>query len=681
MSYELPEARIKLIAGPEKLLSQKPVTDPTEAAKFASELIKEQDREVLLSVALDNKLRPVNFAVVSIGTLNACLADPPQILKSVILSNAKAFFLVHCHPSGDPTPSKEDMELTERMEKAADILGLKCVEHLIAGCKTDAYFSFAEHGLMHESTEEFKTDADKETVEVSYYVHECSEFPNAARQWGNLDFEAAAEIYGRIQQESRAYIPSIGIDIKIKSGNRDHNIYDGSQIDLYRGRVTTEMLEYTKYLASLPEVQKAVQNIKDRFEPKEIKEQDRIIEQEKPILLKKPTSVDDAVREIKEGLKNYIANDERWKNFLSCMALFHNYSLNNTILIAMQKPDATRCASYQTWQAAGRQVEKGQVGQRVIVPTPKKIFVDQKTTDPETGETRTEKVEKKVMYYKMGTVFDISQTVAKPEGSPLDIVKELEGDIPDEDVFESLKKSAPEDIAVVIGPVAGTAKGWFSLSEREIRVRDDMPQMQQIKTMCHELGHAYTEIYHSNDEDFPLSRVDKEIIAESCAYIAVKHIGELIGEPLSSEEYSWPYLASWAETPERLESNIKMIKACSSEMIKEIDRNLEEIKIDKLQEATFRSEFGFICMRKTDKENEWHFMSYGKDYWGQQARFMKANGNIVQAARQIAMQLHGYTGPIEQINSDAFRQKCREAHPERFDVVKDQQNERRHSRR
>ena len=145
-SYKLDQVGIRMVKEP-PLYSSEPVNSPEAAVRIIADTLRNYDREVFCVVNLRNDLKPINVNVVSVGTLNASIAHPREILKSTILSNAAAVMLLHNHPSGNLTPSREDIELTARMQEICTMLGTPVQDHIIVG-NDDRYFSFREQDIL-----------------------------------------------------------------------------------------------------------------------------------------------------------------------------------------------------------------------------------------------------------------------------------------------------------------------------------------------------------------------------------------------------------------------------------------------------------------------------------------------------------------------------------------------------
>ncbi|MCR5835362.1 MAG: JAB domain-containing protein [Lachnospiraceae bacterium] len=139
----LNEVRIRLVKG-SPLWSTTPMQTPRAAVSVLGDYIRELDREALCVVNLDSKLRPINFSIVSVGTVNQSIANPGDIMKSAILSNASFITMLHNHPSSDLSPSKQDIEITERMIEVGNLLSINLIDHIIVGPEKDEFYSLRE---------------------------------------------------------------------------------------------------------------------------------------------------------------------------------------------------------------------------------------------------------------------------------------------------------------------------------------------------------------------------------------------------------------------------------------------------------------------------------------------------------------------------------------------------------
>ena len=314
---------------------------------------------------------------------------------------------------------------------------------------------------------------------------------------------------------------------------------------------------------------------------------------------------------LEAGIKELMDSD-KFKEYLKCLSKFHNYSLGNTILIALQKPDATLVAGYTAWKNQfGRQVQKGEQGIRILAPTPYKRKMEVDVIDPSTGQARmnpdgtkaTELKEIMVPAFKVVNVFDVSQTDGRP--IPSIGVNELTGDVRQYEMFfEALKRSCPVPIA--FEQIDSGAKGYYHTVDHRIALQEGMSQVQTIKTLIHEMTHQHL---HSKDpkemspEEPRLTRNAKEVEAESVAYTVAQHYG------IETSDYSFAYIAGWSagkDTPE-LKASLDRIRTAADELITGIDTQLQILQKEKMAELETQAETLAV---KLDE------LSYDFDYYG-----------------------------------------------------------------
>jgi len=305
----------------------------------------------------------------------------------------------------------------------------------------------------------------------------------------------------------------------------------------------------------------------------------KVVEKSYPSQFEKVKEITDR---LEAGLASLFESDA-FKTYLKTLSKFHNYSLNNTILIAMQKPDATLVAGYTAWQKNfGRQVQKGEQGIRILAPTPYKKKMEVAVIDSSTGRARlnpdgskaTELKEIIVPAFKVVNVFDVSQTDGKP--LPSIGVNELIGDVRQyKTFFEALKRSCP--VPIGFEQIDSGAKGYYHTMDHRIALQEGMSQVQTIKTLIHEMTHEHL---HSKDpkEMFPgeprLTRNAKEVEAEAVAYTVAQHYG------IETSDYSFAYIAGWSagkDTPE-LKASLDRIRKAADELITTIDGHLAELQ-------------------------------------------------------------------------------------------------------
>ena len=301
------------------------------------------------------------------------------------------------------------------------------------------------------------------------------------------------------------------------------------------------------------------------------------------------------LKEITDRLEQGITelfDSERYKEYLSVMSKFHNYSFNNTLLIAMQKPDASLVAGFSAWKNNfERNVMKGQKGIKIIAPSPYKIKQEMQKIDPHTqkpiigkdGKPVTEEKEITIPAYKVVSVFDVSQTEGKE--LPDIAVDELTGDVDRyKDFFAALEKTSPVPIA--FENIEGGSHGYYHLEDKRIAINEGMSELQTLKTAIHEIAHAKLHDIDLNapkDEQQPhIDRRTREVEAESVAYTVCQHYG------LDTSDYSFGYVAGWSSGRElsELKSSLETIRSAAAEIINSIDENLAELQKAQDKEQT-----------------------------------------------------------------------------------------------
>lgn len=361
---------------------------------------------------------------------------------------------------------------------------------------------------------------------------------------------------------------------------------------------------------------------------------------------------------LEQGIKE-LFESEKYKTYLNTMSKFHNYSFNNTMLIAMQKPDATLVAGFKAWQKNfDRHVKKGEKGIRILAPAPYKIKEEQEKLDPVTGEIMldkngmpvTEEVEIKIPAFRVVPVFDVSQT----DGKELpDIgVNELSGSVEDyEDFMQALTEVSP--VPITYEDIDGDAKGYFRTTDHRIAIQEGMSQSQTVKTAIHEVAHAKLHDRERNqdiDAVLDKDRNTKEVEAESVAYTVCQHFG------IDTSDYSFGYIAGWSSDRDmkELKSSLDTIRKTASELITGIEDRLAELQKDRAVEQEQKQEleespanreaqllfgsedrFGIYQLKDTEEARDIHFM--GMDY-------LESKGIVVKKENYDLL----YTAPLEE---------------------------------
>ena len=311
---------------------------------------------------------------------------------------------------------------------------------------------------------------------------------------------------------------------------------------------------------------------------------------------------------LEEGLKE-LFESEKYKSYLTTMSKFHNYSFNNTLLIAMQKPEATLVAGYQAWQKNfNRHVNKGERGIRILAPAPYKIKEERDKLDPVTGEVmldkdgtpQTEEVEIKIPAFRAVSVFDVSQTDGEPlpELEAKELLSTVEGY---EDFINAITYVAHAPIG--FEDIPGASKGYFNIEKNRIAVQEGMSESQTLKTMVHETAHSMLHNKEVNKEDILAPAKDrntKEVEAESIAFTVYNHFS------IDTSDYSVGYIAGWSNGKDmkELKSSLDTIRRAASELITGIEEQLREIQRDReiLQDMSINGQEkeSFLLIQNSD---------------------------------------------------------------------------------
>lgn len=287
------------------------------------------------------------------------------------------------------------------------------------------------------------------------------------------------------------------------------------------------------------------------------------------------------IKEITDKLEQGIEDlfqSENYKNYLRTMSKFTNYSLNNTLLISIQKPDASVVAGFSTWKKLNRHIVKGSKAIKIIAPCPYKKKSETEVTDDDgkiilnkDGKPIKEQTKKVLMGFKIVNVFDFSQT----DGEPLpEIAHKLDGTVDGyADFLNALKQFSP--VPIKFEEIEGPANGYYSLVDKNIVIDEGMSQAMNCKTGIHELAHA---ILHDIDsglqKDVMPDRETKEVQAESVAYTVCQYYG------IDSSDYSFGYIAGWSsgKNLKELKESIDTIRKAANAIITGIDCKLDGIR-------------------------------------------------------------------------------------------------------
>lgn len=303
--------------------------------------------------------------------------------------------------------------------------------------------------------------------------------------------------------------------------------------------------------------------------------------------------MDSIMQSLESGVEELFTSN-RYQEFLKTMAKFHNYSFNNTMLIAMQRPDATLVTSYKNWQSMGRQVMKGEKGITIIAPAPYKKMKEKEVLDENQrpimgtdGKPKTEKVEVTVPHFKAVTVFDIAQT----SGEPIQTLAPelLTAAVQDFDSFmQAIRKISP--VPIRFDEIDGNANGYYHNADKEIVIKKGLSESQTLKTAIHETAHAKLhdkEIMESLGVE--KDRLTKEVEAESVAYCVCSSFG------LDTSDYSFPYIAGWSSSREmkEMKASMDVIRKTAGEMIDQLTEELEII-LEEKQKTELHEKYGTL---------------------------------------------------------------------------------------
>ena len=324
--------------------------------------------------------------------------------------------------------------------------------------------------------------------------------------------------------------------------------------------------------------------------------------------------VQELTDKLEQGLQD-LFNSDSYRNYLSTMSKFHNYSFNNTLLIAMQKPDATLVAGYKAWQKNfERHVNKGEKAIRILAPAPYKIKEERDKIDPVTqellldkdGNPQKEEVEITIPAFRAVSVFDVAQTDGKPipELAAKELLSDVEGY---QDMIRAVEAISP--VPIELEEIAGDSKGYYDREAKRIAVQENMSEGQTLKTMIHEVAHSKLHSKEvEQDEQMKKDRNTKEVEAESIAYTVCQHFG------VDTSDYSFGYIAGWSSgrDTKELRASMDTIRRTASELITGIEEQLQELQRNRevSQEQTKES---ILLIQNTDLSEFSLLDVYGMD--------------------------------------------------------------------
>ncbi|MDD7219770.1 MAG: JAB domain-containing protein [Clostridia bacterium] len=568
------------------------IQTPEDALDFLADMIKDRPQEFLAMINLTSKLQVINVSILSMGTSNQAMVPMADIFRTAILSGGNGIVVMHNHPSGDTSPSEEDIVTTKRIATLGKMMGITLLDHVIIG--GDNRYSFARNNPDSISPDDQLLRSLNENIDLKYGVlHDrqntyfgvhsesyngsiAERIPQSSSEFLQWQRERTAEIPEK-SYLSYQYLASMLFEGGYRSA-------DAEEISQEYGGDETRVRALLFWI--------------DRYEKNESVPFDSIKE------WKSPYDREAAARHRKEEMAEIsemlakgvdaVFSSDKYREYLDTMSKFPSYSARNNLLIMMQKPEASLVQSYTGWRSMNRYVKKGEKGIRIIAPMKRSIRNEAEKGDSESGakdfdEKNKSSGEKEydvkvINGFKVVHTFDLSQT----DGDPLPDyygAEELSGDVKDYQLFlEALQKSSP--VPIRFEDVKGEAKGFYNLTKNYIGIQKGMSELQTIKTALHEMTHAKLHSFEAmkqrEDTGGKPDMFRRETEAESSAYIICKHYG------LDTSDYSFAYIASWSKTQDtrELEKSLSIIQKTASGYIGEIDKNIELLREEKKELET-----------------------------------------------------------------------------------------------
>ena len=318
--------------------------------------------------------------------------------------------------------------------------------------------------------------------------------------------------------------------------------------------------------------------------------------------------------QLEQGVKD-LFESERYQEYLKAMSKFHDYSLNNTMLIVMQKPDASLVAGYGKWRDEfERHVKRGEKGIKILAPAPYKVKREVEKTDPDTGQPIigsdgkpvVEEKEITIPSFKVVSVFDVSQTEGKE--IPNLSADALTGDIEQyEDFFRALELTSP--VPVEFENITSGAHGYYDNAEKRIAINEGESELQTVKTLIHEIAHAKLhdiDLTAALDEQNIPNRRTREVEAESVAYTVCQHFG------LDTSDYSFGYITGWSSDKDikELKTSLETIRATANDLITEIEGHFAQMQQQRETDRQQENTFSIYQLKGGDETRDLRFEPY-----------------------------------------------------------------------
>lgn len=342
-----------------------------------------------------------------------------------------------------------------------------------------------------------------------------------------------------------------------------------------------------------------------------------------------------------EQLKNGITalrSSNGYKKYLEVQARFPHYSARNCLLILSQMPEATQVAGYAVWRSLERQVSAGEHGIKIIAPhTYKKSQEAHHAVDSSASVSETDP-QIIHLYFRPTTVFDVSQTSGEP--LPTLLAEELKGTVDGcQRIRDALISVSP--VPVRFDTITDGAKGYYSPSDQEIVIKTGMSDVQTIKTLAHEIGHATVHAPDSLEQK--KTTAERETEAESIAYIVCSHYG------ISTDDYSFPYIAGWASgmNDRELLAQITSIKGAAADLMDQVDAAIERRQSEQREKTAYKIPSGYVttCRVKDasgQPDGDLAYQFYTSDYKQTASGMISLPPQIsIQAAAEQVLINHG----------------------------------------
>lgn len=360
--------------------------------------------------------------------------------------------------------------------------------------------------------------------------------------------------------------------------------------------------------------------------------------------------IDRLTEQLESGIQSLRCSDG-YREYLQVQSRFPHYSTRNCLLILAQKPDATQVAGYTVWHSLGRQVKAGEHGIRIITPHTYK-----KESPSDTSVTSSDADSDTIhLYFRPVSVFDVSQTSGDP--LPTLLVDELQGSV---DGYEQIQKALIQvsPVPVSFETINDGAKGYYSPSEQKIVIKRGMSEVQTLKTLSHEIGHATVHNPGQNPSFQEKTTAERETEAESIAFLVCAHYG------ITTDDYSFPYVGSWSTemSDKELLSRITSIKGAAASIIYQTDAAIERQRSEQRGSVAYQIPTGFLVVERSGNpsyDGSITYRFYDTNYRPATSGLLELPSQIsIQNAAEQAMINHGLNpqGKIE-ISSTQIEEK------------------------